>query len=204
MALCPGWLPTPVIETRSQTLFLIAAEAAGYRLVTMVPPNSRLASESREVPAVLRRQEQALQRVIAELVAAIRTKSPTVVITCGRGSSAHAGAFAKHVFERYLGVPVSPAAPNLASVYRQPLRLSGQLFLASSQSGRSPDLLETAEMARSSGALTVAIVNDAHSPLACTCQFVLPMEAGPELSVAASKSFIASLTVLLRLAAAWT
>jgi glucosamine--fructose-6-phosphate aminotransferase (isomerizing) len=169
----------------------------------MIPPLSRLALESREVPAVLERQGIALARPIADLIAAIRAKCPLVVVTCARGSSAHAATFAKHLFERYLGLPVSAAAPNVASVYRQPLHLAGQLFVAISQSGRSADLVETAEMARSSRALTVAIVNDVASDLAKTCEFVLPMEAGPELSVAASKSFIASLAVLLRFAAAW-
>src|SRR5205085_12424813 len=109
-----------------------------------------------------------------------------------------------HLFERYLNIPVSAAAPNVASIYRQALNLSGQLFLAISQSGGSTDLVAMAEMARSSGALTVAIVNDPASALAERCECVLPMEAGPELSVAASKSFIASLAVLLRLTAEWT
>jgi glutamine---fructose-6-phosphate transaminase (isomerizing) len=169
----------------------------------MTTPLSRLAIESREVPAVLRRQAARIDHPMAELTAAIRKKPPMVVVTCGRGSSAHAATYGKHLFERYLNVPVAAAVPNIASVYRQRLRLAGQLFLAISQSGRSTDLLATAEMARSSGALTAAIVNDPDSTLAQTCEFVLPMEAGPELSIAASKSFIASLAVLLRLTAEW-
>jgi glucosamine--fructose-6-phosphate aminotransferase (isomerizing) len=83
------------------------------------------------------------------------------------------------------------------------LALRDQLFLAVSQAGRSADIIETAAMAKASGAITVAIVNDAGSPLAGACDIVLPMQAGPELSVAASKSFIASLAMLLRLTAAW-
>ena len=127
-----------------------------------------------------------------------------MVVTCARGSSAHAATFAKHLIERHLGLPVAAAAPNIASIYRRPLRLKGQLFLAISQSGRSDDLIETAAMARRAGALTVAIVNDPASPLAHESEIVLPLDAGPELSVAATKSFVASLAALLRFTAAWT
>src|SRR5207248_2483085 len=83
------------------------------------------------------------------------------------------------------GIPVAALAPNIATVYRHTLRLSGQLFLAVSQSGRSDDLVESAAMAKAAGALTVALVNVTDSPLAAACDIVLPMEAGPERSVAA-------------------
>lgn len=165
---------------------------------------SRLGLESAEVPAVIERQNRMLAGQIAGLLTRLRQKSPRLVVTCGRGSSAHAATFGKHLFERYLGLPVSAAAPNVASVYRRSLDLHEQLFLAISQSGRSADLIATAAMARSAGAITAAIVNETDSPLAHACEFVLPMEAGPELSVAASKSFIASLAMLLRLTAEWT
>src|SRR5256885_4683463 len=164
---------------------------------------TRMGAEAREAPAVLARQAAALASPVARLAPLLRRRSVRVVITCARGSSAHAATFGKHLIERHLGIPVSAAAPNVASVYRRALALDGQLFLAISQAGRSVDIVETAAMARSSGAMTVAIVNDTASPLAQTCDVVLPMEAGPELSVAATKSFIASLAVLLRLTAAW-
>ena len=82
--------------------------------------------------------------------------------------------------------------------------LEGQLFLAISQSGRSEDLIESASWAKSSGALTVALVNDTNSPLASACDILLPMEAGAELSVAATKTFVSSVAALLNLVAAWT
>src|SRR5207253_681884 len=100
-------------------------------------------------------------------------------------------------------IPVAAAAPNIASVYRRRLRLDGQLFLAVSQSGRSDDLIETAAMAQAAGALTASLVNDTRSPLAAACDIVLPMGAGAEKSVAAAKSFVASLAALAGLAAAW-
>lgn len=162
-----------------------------------------MAAELREAPAVVRRQKN-LAAPIAELAARIRRNPPQVVVTCARGSSAHAATFGKHLIERYLGIPVAAAAPNIATVYGERMRLKDQLLLTISQSGRSDDLAEFASMAKAAGALTVAIVNDTDSPLAAACHIALPMAAGPELSIAATKSFIAALAALLRLTAAWT
>ena len=161
-----------------------------------------MGAEAREASLVLRRQESA-HGPVADLAARLRAKPPRLVVTCARGSSAHAATFGKHLIERHLGIPVAAAAPNIASIYRRTLALRDQLFLAVSQAGGSADIIETAAMAKAAGAITVALVNDAESPLAHTCEIVLPMQAGPELSVAASKSFIASLAMLLRLTAAW-
>ncbi len=162
-----------------------------------------MAAELREAPAAVRRQANSLAAPLAELVARLARRPPDVVVTCARGSSAHAATFAKHLIERHLGIPVAAAAPNIATIYRQPLRLRGQLLLTISQSGSSDDLVETTGAARIAGALTVAIVNDPESPLASASEIVLPMAAGPELSVAATKSFIASLAAVLRLSAHW-
>ena len=162
-----------------------------------------MAAELRESPAAVRRQEALLQPV-AELAAWCRRKEPRVIVSCARGSSAHAATFGKHLVERYLGVPVAAAAPNIATVYARRMQLEGQLFLSISQSGRSDDLAEFALMAKAAGALTAAIVNETESPLAAACEIVIPMAAGPEQSVAATKSFVAALAVLLRWIAAWT
>lgn len=159
--------------------------------------------ESQQAPAVVERQRRMLAEPIGALVQRLRRCRPAVVVTCARGSSAHAATFAKHLIERHLGIPVAAAAPSVASVYRRSLELKDQLFLAVSQSGRSDDLVETATMARASGALTAAVVNDPDSPLARACEIVLPICAGPELSVAATKTFSASLAALLRLTANW-
>ncbi len=162
-----------------------------------------MAAELRETPAAVRRQE-ALSEPMAELAAWCRRKPPQVVVTCARGSSAHAATFGKHLIERHLGIPVAAAAPNIATVYARRMQLKDQLLLTISQSGGSDDLAEFAAMAKAAGALTAAIVNDTESRLAAACDLVMPMAAGPELSVAATKSFIAALAVLLRLTAAWT
>ncbi len=161
-----------------------------------------MAAELREAPEAVRRQKSA-SAAIAELVARCARKAPQVVLTCARGSSAHAATFGKHLLEKHLGIPVAAAAPNIATVYDQSLRLKGQLVLIISQSGHSYDLVEFTAMAKESGALTVAIVNDVHSPLAAASEIVLPIAAGPELSVAATKSFVAALAMLLRVTAAW-
>ena len=164
----------------------------------------RTALEIREAPEAVRGQQRALAQPVAELAGRLKRRPPQVVVTCARGSSAHAATFGKHLIERYLGIPVAAAAPNIASVYGGKLHLRDQLFLGISQSGSSADLIAMAESARASGAVTACIVNATGSPLAAECDIVLPMNAGLELSVAATKTFIATLSALLRLTAAWT
>jgi glucosamine--fructose-6-phosphate aminotransferase (isomerizing) len=165
---------------------------------------SRMAHEIAEAPQAVARQAAALAQPIAELAARLKRRPPQVVVTCARGSSGHAATYGKHLIERTVGVPVAAAAPNIASVYGRRLNLEGQLFLAISQSGKSDDLIEMALSARCAGALTVAVVNATDGPLTRACEIVLPIGAGPELSVAASKTFVAALTALQRLVAAWT
>ena len=160
--------------------------------------------ELREAPDVVARQEQTLAAPLKDLTARLSRRPPSVVVTCARGSSAHAAAFAKHLIEWHLGIPVAAAAPVIATAYRRKLRLDAQLFLAISQSGRSDDLIETALSARRAGALCAALVNDPGSPLADACDIVLPIGAGPERAVAATKSFIATLSALLCFIARWT
>jgi glucosamine--fructose-6-phosphate aminotransferase (isomerizing) len=161
-------------------------------------------NDLREAAPAVEAQSATLAAPMAALIGEINRHRPRVVVTCARGSSAHAATFAKHLLEMRLGIPVAAAAPNIATVYRRPLDLKDQLFLAISQSGRSDDLIETAAMARAAGAITAAIVNDSQSPLAGVCQIVLPLGAGTERSVAATKSFVTSLAALLQLTALWT
>jgi glutamine---fructose-6-phosphate transaminase (isomerizing) len=166
-------------------------------------PRGKMAAEWQESPDALRRQALALQAPLAELLRRLRRAPPTVVLTCARGSSAHAATFGKHLIERHLGMPVGAFAPNIATIYKQRLKLAGQLFVAVSQSGRSDDLVESTAMAKAAGALTASIVNDIDSPLARSSDVVLPMAAGPERSVAATKTFVASLSAWLHVVAGW-
>ncbi|MFZ2006171.1 MAG: SIS domain-containing protein [Stellaceae bacterium] len=165
---------------------------------------SLVETDLNEAPEAVARQKSALAAPLKELAGRLAGSPPSVVVTCARGSSAHAAAFAKHLIERRLGIPVVAAAPVIFTAYRRDLSLNGQFFLAISQSGRSDDLIEAANSARRSGALTAALVNDVESPLADSCDIVLPIGAGSERAVAATKSFIASLAALLRLVARWT
>ncbi len=169
----------------------------------MLGAELQMASELQEVPDAVRRQALSLTGPLAALIGWSQRTKPALVMTCARGSSAHAATFAKHLFERHLGIPVAAAAPNVATIYRQRLQLKNQLLLTISQSGQSDDLTEFALMAKAAGALTAAIVNDTDSPLAAACDIVLPTAAGPELSVAATKSFVASLAMLLRVITEW-
>ncbi len=132
-------------------------------------------------PDAVRRQPEALQAPLAEFLRHVRRDPPNFVLTCARGSSAHAATFGKHLLERHLGLPVGAFAPNIATIYKQRLKLTGQLFITVSQSGRSDDLVESVEMAKAAGALTTSIVNDTESPLARSSDIVLPMAAGPDL-----------------------
>ena len=152
----------------------------------------------------------AVARQLAENDASMRAlgdklhrSPPHFIMTGARGSSDHAATFAKYVFETRLGIATASAAPSVSSLYGAAQNLSGVLFLAISQSGRSPDLLQQAEAARNAGATVVALVNDADSPLAQGAEYVVPLRAGIERSVAATKSYIASLTAILHLTACW-
>jgi glutamine---fructose-6-phosphate transaminase (isomerizing) len=169
----------------------------------MTQLDAQMAQELMAAPEAVRRQEGVLSTSLAPLVARLQRSPPQVVVTCARGSSAHAATYGKHLIERYIGVPVAAAAPSIASIYRRPLKLAGQLFIAISQSGKSADLIELTMSARESGASTLCITNDAESELARNCEFVAPMMAGPERSVPATKTFIASLAALARFVALW-
>jgi glucosamine--fructose-6-phosphate aminotransferase (isomerizing) len=166
--------------------------------------SSWMAHEIASVPELIARQAGLLRQPIDDLTSRLIRQPPQLVVTCGRGSSAHAGLFAKHVIELNLGIPVAPAAPSIASIYHRRLQLRGQLVLIISQSGTSDDLIEFARSARNSGALTVAVTNVEGTPLSSSCDVTLAMGAGPERSVPATKTFLSSLCVVLRVAAAWS
>jgi glucosamine--fructose-6-phosphate aminotransferase (isomerizing) len=163
-----------------------------------------MARETAETAAVVERQLAANAAALAELARRLRSEPPSVVVTCARGSSDHAATYGKYVIETLLGVPVASAAPSVSSLYDSPVQARGALVLAISQSGRSPDLLATVEAYRTAGAHVVALVNDADSPLAEAAGTLLPLYAGPELAVAATKSCIGAMAGLAAIAAAWS
>lgn len=141
--------------------------------------------------------------VAAVLGERLRRTPPRFVVTCARGSSDHAATYGKYLFETRLGFVTASASPSVGSVYAAQQHLDGALYVLISQSGKSPDLLRNAEAARAAGAHVVALVNAEDSPLATLADTVLPLRAGPERSVAATKSYLCSLAALLQLAAHW-
>ena len=160
--------------------------------------------EASQAPGAVAAQLQANRERAVRLGATLRAMKPRAVVTCGRGSSDHAATFAKYLIETRTGVLTSSAALSVSSVYAAPTQLAGTLCLAISQSGKSPDLVAAAQAAKDAGAYVVALVNVADSPLAALADETLPLWAGPELSVAATKSYIAALAGIVQLVAEWT
>ncbi len=155
--------------------------------------DNHYAREIAEIPAAAERLisnglEQFLSegRRIAEL-------NPRVIVTCARGTSDHAATYFKYLVESRIGIPVASIGPSVASVYKAPLKLSGAVCVSVSQSGASPDLVALQRQAGAGGARSIAVVNNLESPVAIEAQSAIPIHAGPELAVAATKSFVNSL-----------
>jgi glucosamine--fructose-6-phosphate aminotransferase (isomerizing) len=161
-------------------------------------------TEAREAPARIAEQLAANAKAAEKIGARLRELSPHMVLTVGRGSSDHAGMFGKYLIEVEAGVPVASAAPSVVSIYKNKLKLKNALVLVISQSGRSPDILAQARMAKEAGAFCVALVNDESSPVSEIVDAVLPLKAGTEKAVAATKSYLATLAGLSQLVAQWT
>ena len=165
---------------------------------------SFMAAEIAEAGAAARRQLLANAQATADIANALRMRSPPFAATIARGSSDYAALYLKHVIELKTGLACASLAPSLASLYQAPLRLSRAVAISISQSGRSPDIVAMQRAAKAAGAMTVALVNDASAPLALDADALLPLNAGPERSVAATKSMIASLVAGASLAAHWS
>lgn len=165
---------------------------------------TRMYREAADAPARVRSQLQANRRHVEFIGEVLRDFAPRAVVTCARGSSDHAATFGRYLFETRTGLLASSASPSISSVYATPADLAGVLFVAISQSGASPDLLAAVAAARDAGALVLALVNADGSPLASAAHHTIPLHAGAETSVAATKSYIASLSALVHLVSAWT
>ncbi len=163
-----------------------------------------MAAEIAETGEALRRQLRANASATADLAAELRAGELSFVATIARGSSDHAALFLKHVIELKVGLACASLGPSIASLYRAPLRLGRAVAITISQSGRSPDIVAMQNAAKDGGATTIALVNDAESPAARDADALLPLHAGVERSVAATKSMIASLVAGLSLAASWS
>ncbi|HEY3335563.1 MAG TPA: SIS domain-containing protein [Candidatus Limnocylindrales bacterium] len=160
-----------------------------------------LATEIQEQPRVLGRM---LERApeIGRIAAAIATRQIEHVVVAARGTSDHAAIYAQYAFGIRLGLPVGLTTPSVVSVYGAEPRFGRALVIGISQSGASPDIIAVLGAARRQGAPTLAITNDPRSPLADAAEMVLDLGAGPELAVAATKTYTAELLGLALLAAA--
>lgn len=168
------------------------------------PEDTLMFNEARETAAVVERQFARNAALMAGLGERLRRDPPRFIVTCARGSSDHAAAYAKYLFETRLGVVTASASPSVSSVYEAASDMRGALFIAMSQSGKSPDLLKSAQAAKAAGAQVLVFVNVANSPLAALADTVVPLHAGPERSVAATKSYLATTAAALHLTACWS
>lgn len=168
-------------------------------------PETAMLREAGEGAAVVERLLAYNAAAIAALGERLRRHPPSHVVTCARGSSDHAATYAKYLIETMLGIPAASAAPSVLSIYEtSPVRSDSRLCIAISQSGRSPDLLASVRAHRDAGAHVVALVNDEESPLFKMAHTPIALRAGPEVSVAATKSFIAALAAIAGIVATWS
>jgi glucosamine--fructose-6-phosphate aminotransferase (isomerizing) len=159
--------------------------------------------EAREAPSTIARLIAADADAYASLGAELRANPPRSALTVARGSSDHAAAYMGYLVMARLGRLVTSLPMSLVTLYRSNIDCDGLVAWGFSQSGRSPDLVAPIRFFREGGARTVAVVNDADSPLAQAAQWVLPLHAGAERSVAATKSYLAQLTAGARIVAHW-
>lgn len=158
-------------------------------------PGAQMRSDIAAQPAVL---SGVLGRraAIAEVAAAIERRRPRFALLAARGTSDHAALYAKYLIEVLLQLPAGLASPSTTTLYGAEPDLADVLFVTVSQSGGSPDLVEATHAARRRGALTVAVTNTPDSPLAAGAELAIDIDAGPELAVAATKTYTASLLAL--------
>ena len=161
---------------------------------------SLLGNEIHEQPQVLARLLDEQAETAVQIAAAIRERDVRYAVIAARGTSDNAGRYAQYLFGATVGLPVALATPSLFSIYRTPPRVGDALVLGVSQSGQSPDVVAVVEEARQQGALTAAVTNVPDSPLGQAAEYVLPLGAGQERAVAATKTYTAQLAALALLA----
>lgn len=165
---------------------------------------TNMRSEINEIPEAAARVLANAKGAIVAAGKTLRERDPQFFVTVARGSSDHAALFLKYAIELTAGRPVASLGPSLASIYGAQLKLSGGAAIAISQSGKSPDIVAMAEGATKGGAVSIALTNTLPSPLAEACTHSLDLSAGPELAVAATKSYVNSIVAGLAVLAEWT
>ncbi|MGL4647964.1 MAG: SIS domain-containing protein, partial [Caldilineaceae bacterium] len=167
----------------------------------MTLADSYVYREIHEQPAVLERFLRSQRDVTAALSAEIRRREITHVVISARGTSDNAGRYATYVLGGYNRLPVALATPSLHTLYGMPPSFRNALVLGVSQSGKSPDIVSVVAEAKRQGALTAAITNAPQSDLAATADFVIDLQAGDELAVAATKSYTSQVAAVALLSA---
>ena len=165
------------------------------------PVETQMRREVQEIPDAVERLLTNRANNVRRAAEALREVNPAYMISVARGSSDHVATYLKYASELLSGTPIASVGPSIASVYQRKLNVAGAACLSVSQSGKSPDIVEMTRMAQTSGALSIAMTNDAASPLAQVSDHTLFLDAGPELSVAATKTFVNSAVVGLWLLA---
>ncbi|HVN53718.1 MAG TPA: SIS domain-containing protein [Anaerolineaceae bacterium] len=160
-----------------------------------------LRSEIFEQPDVLEGLLSRQMDRIQEIAAQIRRQDVEYAVLAARGTSDNAGRYANYVWGAYNRLPVALATPSLYTFYQKTPRLRGALVVGISQSGHSPDIVSVVADGKRQGCPTLAITNDPASPLAQAADFVLDIQAGPEIAVAATKTYTASLMGIAMLSA---
>jgi glucosamine--fructose-6-phosphate aminotransferase (isomerizing) len=156
-------------------------------------------TEMAEQPQVIERLLLEESGAIAAAAADVERRRPRYAVIAARGSSDNAARYAQHLMGRFWGIPVALATPSLHTLYEAPLRYDDALVIGISQSGASPDVAGVVAAATGQGALTIAITNEPDSPLARAAQHVIGLQTGPERSVAATKTYTASLAAVAAL-----
>jgi glucosamine--fructose-6-phosphate aminotransferase (isomerizing) len=159
-------------------------------------PRSVLRAEIGEQPSAVARVLAREGRRVDALASRLAKADLSWVLVAARGTSDNAARYAQYAFGLVLRLPVALAAPSLVTLYRRPPRVKDGFVIGISQSGRSPDVVETVAAARRAGAPTLAIVNDSASPLARAADWVLPLHTGEERSIAATKTYTAELAAV--------
>jgi len=160
-----------------------------------------LQREIREQPEALGRFLQEEAAHVQAIAQALAQMPITHVVIAARGTSDNAATYGRYLLESFVGWPVSLAAPSLYTLYKRPPRLKDALVIGISQSGQAADVLEVLTEGRRQGAVTLAVTNTAGSPLAQAADHSILLHAGPEQSVAATKTYTAELYALAWLVA---
>jgi glucosamine--fructose-6-phosphate aminotransferase (isomerizing) len=161
---------------------------------------SKMLQEVRQQPAVLQHTLRAELPAANTLRSRFEKQKPKLIVLVARGTSDNAAQFGRYLLEIMTGIPVSLAAPSIYSLYRASVNLKDALLIALSQSGESTDTNLVLKAARSGGALTIGITNEASSTLAALADHVFLVRAGKEKSVAATKTYTGQLLILYLLA----